>query len=193
MGLLSAQDYVTYSTTGSGGTETLTDSDLVIYTNIQNTSLGNAIVRYDFAEQTSQNAKISCRVKPVALYKSLSTATADYVCGFKALITSSAGGLSAGIVQRDNSASISVVYVDENETVQRVSTSYAINTYHTIEFELSNGNQIVRIDGTEVVNVTMAPGSETLVNYIAQQAGTTQRNPNGVTTNIDWIEFCEVS
>lgn len=189
--LLSAQDYMTYSTAGAGGTETLSDGELVIHTNVQTNSSGTTQSTYKLSDETTTDAILSCRAKPVYLYKELSAYT-DQTCGIRMMLSDGSSGAMACVVQQDSSNYISVVYA-EGSTLQKVQTSYLSGEYHVFELTLSNGHQSFSIDGEQIFDSTTLSTLWTTANYFISQAGKTDRNPNGVTTNLDWLAYYEVS
>lgn len=145
--LLSEQDYVTKSTGGNGGTETIVGNELVLHSNNSGTSSTSNLIRFNLTDSTTTNAKLSCRAKLVDL-QILSGTTA---AGFRLQLSNGSSG--AQVFFGLNNTKLDVVYYT-GTTRQIISTDYLADEYHIFELELANGYQIFSIDGDQVFDIS---------------------------------------
>lgn len=180
-------EYVTFATSGSGGTETLSGSDVVLDCPNTGTASGSNIVRYNLVDTTTTNAKLSCRAKLVNADNG-SGATAS--SGFRLQLSNGTNG--AQVFFGYNGDILLVCYF-EGGTKNKVTTSFSISDYHVFELEFSNGHQIFSIDGTQIFDTATLSTNYCTANAIINQATKAAQCPNGVTTNIDWVAYYEVA
>ena len=182
--LLSNENYVSLTTGGSGGTETIANDELVLNSSLAPS--GTNFLKYSFSDTTTTNAKISCRAKPI--YCPLDSQNS--VTGFRLQLSNGTGGAQA-FIQDGDSNKIAICYF-EGSTRKSIITNYLLNEFHVFELELSNGHQKFSIDGDEVFDTTTLSTNYCTANVMFNQASGSAANPNGVVTNIDWISYYEV-
>ena len=179
--------YATFATSGSGGTETLSGSDLVLDCPNTGTASGSNIVRYNLVDTTTTNAKLSCRAKLVHPENGTG-ATAS--AGFRLQLSNGTSGAQAFFGYDGDTL---LVCYFEGGTKNKVTTSFSVSDYHVFELEFSSGHQIFSIDGVQIFDSTTLSTNYCTANVIFNQAVKAEQCPNGVTTNIDWIAYYEVA
>ena len=185
--LLSAQDYVNYTTSGEGGTETLSNNNLVIHTYPHQQQTGTAYLKFAFVEETSQKAFIKCRAKLVNAQ--IVPSTLSEASGLRFQLSNGTAGAQAYFL--DNDGKITIRY-NEGTTAMRVDTNFLLSDYHIFELILDGNNQSLVIDGETVFNTSNLSTAYATANTIFNQSSRSAVNPNGITTNIDWLAFKEV-
>lgn len=187
--LLSANSNVTKVTGGAGGTETLDNGILVLHADAQASSSGSSnFLRYNLSDETTTNAKLSCYAKIVDGYIIPTGATT--ALGYRMQLSNGTSGAQAFLA--DANGLISVCYYT-GSTFHSINTDYSTDDYHLFELELKNGHQIFNIDGTQVFDSSTLSTNYCTASAIFNQAGEATKNPNGVTTDIDWIAYYEVA
>ena len=186
--LLSAQNYVTKTTGGSGGTETLVDGKLRLHT-----SGDSSYVRFNFTDTTTTNATLSCRA---LIANTLTTQLADTsASGFRLQLSNGTAGVQMFICSFVEGKITIVTYIgnDSRESRRTIQTDYAVDQYHIFEVQLKDGKQKILIDGNVVVEYTTLSGWYCTQNSILNQTNLMSYSPDGVTTDIDWIAYYEES
>ena len=189
--LLSEQEYVSKTTSGGTTSETIIDDFLRIHADNNGTTSGSSsvLLTFQFSDTTTTNGILTTRLKPIDL------ANDD-----------GAGGVGIQL-QLSNGSSGSQVWVEENKenaghilisyytggTRNKVSTSFLIDEYHVFEVSLQNGKQALSIDGTQVYESSTLSTNYTSVNRVRLQGVGSSRCPNGITADIDWLTYYEVS
>ena len=187
--LLSANSNVTKVTGGAGGTETLDDGILVLHADAQASSSGSSnFLRYNLSDTTTTNGKLSCYAKIVDGY--IIPTGANTALGYRMQLSNGTSGAQAFLA--DTNGLISVCYYT-GATFHSINTDYSTDDYHLFELELKNGHQIFSIDGTQVFDSSTLSTNYCTASAIFNQAGEAAKNPNGITTDIDWIAYYEVA
>ena len=186
---LSEQSYVTKTTSGTTS-ETLSDNILVLHCNNNGTASGttNVLLTFAFTDTTTMDAVLTTRAKIVN--------TADISIGTaglgQALCLSNGSTGALVFIEQKNNQTISIDYY-EGSTRKIVDTNFSLSDYHIFELKLHSGTQTFSIDGTQIFQTSTLSSSYSTVNRIRLQATGSERFPNGVTTNIDWMTYYEVA
>ncbi len=186
-GLLSNYEAVTVVTGGNGGTETITDNQLVLQTAASSSSQSN-FLRFNLSDATTTNAVLSCVAR---IEESFSAAANTAPTTFRLQLSNGTSGAQAYFLL-DSNDNIEVAYY-EGTTKKKVATNFSKNDFHLFELSLSNGVQSLSIDGTQVFESTTLSTSYCTASCIFNQAGLASYNPNGTLTTVDWISYYEVS
>lgn len=182
--LLSAQNYVTQSTAGNGGTESLVSGALRLHTDFAPLPQMN-LLRFNFSDTSTTNGVIRAKVKLIDMMMSTSGSS-----GFRLQLSNGTTGAQAFFLKEDDY--ITVIYF-EGTTKETLATTFTVADYHVMELRLSNGHQTFSIDGTQVFDTSTLADNYTTVNSILNQGSIPDITPNGVTTDIAWIGYLEVS
>lgn len=181
---LGAQSYVTKSTTGVGGTETVTNSILELSCNPGTGSQSN-VIRFDLSDTTTTNAKLRLKAHFVNLPNS------GNGCGFRLQLSGGSSGAQAYFT-RNSSNKLCVEYYT-GSTLHTLTTDFATADFHEIDLRLSGGHQILFINGVQIFDTATLSTNYCSQNSIINQAVQSTKNPNGVTTEIEWIGYIEVT
>ena len=184
--LLSAQNYVTKATGGSGGTETLTNGKLRLHT-----TGSSSYVRFNLTDTTTTNATLSCRA---LIVNTLTTQPSDAgASGFRIQLSNGTGGVQMYVCSFvEGKISIVTFFGGSNTERRTILTDYAVDQYHVFEVQLKNGGQRFLIDGDVIAEYASLNQWYCTQNSILNQTNTTTSlSPNGVTTDIDWIAYYE--
>ena len=183
--LLSEQSYITTSTGGSGGTESIIDGALRLRTEASASSSTSNFIRFTFSDETTEDACIRCKAKIVDAMTPGAGSSA-----FRLQLSNGTSGAQVYFASENNL--ITCVYY-EGTTRKTAETPFLINEYHVFELVLSNGHQAFTIDGTEIFDSSTLSRNYCTANAILNQANITTVNPNGTTTYIEWIGYEEVT
>ena len=188
--LLSEQSYITKTTGGDGGSETIVNNQLLL--NVlptTNESITN-FLRFSFSDTSTTSGKMSARVKFHHVTKSLVESTG--ASGFRMQLSNGTAGAQVFFCSQPYSnQNLGISYFTGTTRIYVDLSAYDITEYHIVEIELKNGRQIISIDGDEIVNVGTLSTNYCTANAILNQAGSEASAPNGCVTEIDWIAYYE--
>lgn len=187
---LSEQNYVTFTSSGEGGTEAVSDGHLLLHTNVHVGTTGSAFLRYNFSEQTSTHALLRSKAK---LTKAVGIFNDNIgnSNGFRMQLSNGTGGVQLYTI--DNGDGKILVKYYEGSTAGSVATDFALSDFHLFEVELDGSTQTIRIDGEQVFTSNTLSTNYATANAILNQAGNSKVSPNGVDTDIEYVAFLEVS
>ena len=181
--LLSAQNYVSKVTGGSGGTETLDNSKLVLTTTI---GTPQNYIRYSFADTTTTSAKI--RIKAYMPGMVVGGVAPSIYAGLRLQLSNGTNGGQAYF--SDENGLITAIYM-EGTTLKTVNTSFSTSKYHVFELEYANGHQKLFIDDSLIFDTTTLSSNYCTANAIFNQAQRDVYMPNGCEAHIEWVGYLE--
>lgn len=184
--LFSESGYATKATGGTGGTETLSNGELVLNTNYSSSSQSN-FTRFNFNDTTTTNGILSCRA---LINECFVTSSTDSPTSYRLQLSNGNNGAQAFVA--DNNGLISIIYFT-GSSKHKVNTEYRMDEYHVFELSLANGAQTMSIDGEQIFTSSTLSSNYCTANAILNQAGQVGANPNGTNVSVDWIAYYEVA
>jgi len=185
-GLLSAQSYVTASSSGTASTETVVDDVLRITTP---TASGSSVtyIAFDLTDTTTTNGVLTAKVNLTSLAGVDNSVTG--AAGFRLQLSNGTGGAQMFLVQRTSTGEPLLLFF-EGQTLHSVSLSaYDMTAPHRFELRLQNGVQSCTMDDVELFNTSTLSTYYCTVNRVMNQGG--QRNGPVTTTEISWMTYYE--
>lgn len=180
-GLLSEQIYVTMGVVGSGGNETLEGTYLNLKCNNPPTT-GNNSLRFDFTPSTNSYNRLL--VKANIVHSFTNTAPNQITGGFQIVLSNGENGLLFYIGSENGM--IKILFYKGN-TINYLTTQIPIEGNHIFDAILTANNQILKIDGVEVLNETVFSTFYTTLNRMGLTCTSSAYTPQGTEVNVIWL------
>ena len=184
-GTLSEQTY--FNAEGSlSFTESVSDNVLNIsYTKSSSSASKQFVLSNDYYEHGVNNmyAEIKIKISNIGYYTSSNTSNAGYF--YMAAFSTDSTSMVMGFARYNTSTADPRLRYRGVSAQAWDDSNISLNTWHTFTFSVNNGNQVITMDGSEILNTT-AGGSHASTNHL--RLGIDNSNTNDLSIQIEKIE-----